>query len=806
MLLIWISCSWVLGIFLGSLFQWPPVLMLSGLLPFLAALILPHYRMKLVRLALGLILCCGAAFYFPHAAEKAPALASYNQQGRVEIYGKVSAPPESRDNLTHLEVAASAITAEGKTNETRGTVLLFLPRYPEYRYGDILVIKGKLEAPPVYEGFDYQAYLSREGIFSTMFSPVIELAGHEENRPLSWVYSWRSNLSQALAAALPEPQAGLAQGIFLGIRSTLPDSLKQDMSVTGTAHLIAISGINLTIVAGVIITLGVWLFGRRYYIYIWLALCVIWLYAMLTGLQAPVIRAAIMASVFLCCDLLGRQKNAMAALAASAALMVGISPDVLWTVSFQLSFLAMAGLILLAPPIQDRIKEGIYRLWAEGSGVSTLLTVVTDSLCVTLAAVIAVWPVITFNFGTVSVSGPLATLLLAPALTPIIFSAALTAITGLVSPPAARIVGWIAWLFLSYMLWLINVFAGLAPASLNSIRISSVFVWTYYIMLALLIWAWANRRKLRGTIQAALQGLRAASVKGLEKLTRTPKKFIIIPLLFLALMTSLAAASIPDRDLHVSILDVGEGEAILVRNGSQNILIDGGPSPQPVLLGLGKSLPFWDRKLDLVVLTHSHLDHLGGMIEVLRDYQVDQVLAAELSSSSAYYRELNDLIKAKSIRLTSARAGQQIALNSGSRLEVLNPAGILPSSSQEEMENDGIVLRLVRGKISFLLTTDIGPEAENELVRNRSDLACTVLKVAHHGSVSSSTTAFLAATRPQAAVISAGAENRFGHPSAQVIDRLKDIAIPERNIFRTDRDGSIEFTTDGWRLWVKTER
>jgi competence protein ComEC len=177
MLLIWLSCAWVLGIFLGSLFHCPAALMLIGLLPLPAALIWPRCRMRLVWLALGLVICCGAAFYFPHRAEKAPPLASFNGQGTVQISGIISAPPEMGHSLTRVELAAREIVADGQSTATGGTVLLFLPRYPEYRYGDILVVKGRLEDPPVYEDFDYQAYLAGQGIFSTMLSPAVTLAG-----------------------------------------------------------------------------------------------------------------------------------------------------------------------------------------------------------------------------------------------------------------------------------------------------------------------------------------------------------------------------------------------------------------------------------------------------------------------------------------------------------------------------------------------------------------------------------------------------------------------------------------------------
>jgi competence protein ComEC len=806
MRLIVLSCAWILGIFMGGRFQLPSLLIFCGLLPVPAAFVWPEYRQKLVLLALSLVLFFGGAVYSSSREYHEPPLSLFNGRS-VEVQGIVEATPELNNNAARLELSARAVTVDGKTQKTSGSLLVFVPLYPEYHYGDILKIQGKLSVPPDFQDFDYQAYLAGKGIFSIMQYPAVKMLKEgESGKPLAWIYSFRLRLARSLSAALPEPQAGLAQGILLGIRSHIPDTLKNNLSVSGTTHLLAISGMNLTIIAGVLITLGLWFFGRRYYIYVWLALIMIWFYSLLTGMQPPVIRSAIMASLFLLAELLGRQKNLLAALVFSAAIMAAVTPRVLWNVSFQLSFLAMIGLVFLAPPLQDAAKKGIVRVMGENNPYSSLVGLVSDSLCISLGAIIGVWPVIVYYFGTISIIAPLSTLLVAPVLSPIIGTAALTALAGLVSPPAAQVIGWTAWVFLSYMLWMVNACAGPALASFNSVPINGAVVWTYYSLMALIIRFRRNLNKSGDLLKTGLRILKTASDKTLNRLFSLPKKVVLIPLLLIALIAATGAATIPDKELHVYILDVGEGDAILVRNGRQNILIDAGPEPQPVLLGLGKALPFWDRGLDLVVLTHPHLDHLGGMIEVLRNYQVQQVLTTGLTSSTPHFKAWNDLLKTRAVSTTLACAGQCFCLTGETKLEVLSPSGLTPPGTAEDMENNGIVLRLSRGKIGFLFTADAGPETEAELVRQRADLDCTVLKVAHHGSDSSSTAEFLSVARPEAVVISVGADNRFGHPGPAVISRLQEFNIRPDNIFRTDLSGTIELTTDGSGLWVKTER
>ncbi|MBN1189362.1 MAG: ComEC/Rec2 family competence protein [Dehalococcoidales bacterium] len=807
MRLIVLSCAWVLGIFAGSQVQLPGILMFCGLLPVPAAVYWSKYRQKLVLLALSLVVFFGAASYYSCRSYNEPPLSGFNDCGTVEIRGMVETMPEWKDSLSQFELSAREITADGKAVKTEGTVLVFLPLYPEYRYGDILEVKGRLREPPVWEDFDYQAYLAGKGIFSIMYYPSVEVIERSEGiRPLAWLYSVRLSMARSLSAALPEPQASLAQGILLGIRSSIPDALKNELTVSGTTHLLAISGMNLTIVAGILVTAGLWLFGRRHYIYVWLALLMIWFYALLSGMQPPVIRSAIMTSIFLTAELLGRQKNTMVPLVFSAAVMTGITPSILWDVSFQLSFLGIAGLIFLGPLLQKAARKGITRIIGEANRFSRLVNAVSDSLCVTLGAVIAVWPVIAWNFGIISLAGPLATLLIAPVLSPIILTTALTALIGLISPPAAQVAGWMAWVFLSYMQWMVHIFAWPALASVNSMPLNGAAVGAYYFVLTIIVRFGRRLKKLADWTRSAAGLLKKVSVNGLEKLPGVSIKIIIIPLLLAAVISSLAAATAPDGDLHVCVLDVGEGDAILIRNGNQTILIDGGPGPQPALSGLGNHLPFWDRTIDLVVLTHPHLDHLTGLVEVLRNYKVENVLTTELGSSSPCFAEWNDLLSAKGVSITIARSGQSVSLSHETELEVLNPSEAFTPSDAEEVENNGIVLRLTRGKVVFLFTSDIGPESEADLIKRRADLDCTVLKVAHHGSDLSSTAGFLAVTSPEAAVISVGAENRFGHPGDETLSRLEEAEVPPENIFRTDLCGAIEFTTDGEGLWVKTER
>jgi len=793
--LIYLSGAWVAGIYLGSRLALPPPLILIGLLPLPLLFFLRQKRRVIILTAVCLAAFFGGALCYQASLPPSDAshLQFYNGQ-EAEIQGTVSADPEIRDNSTHIRLSVSQLNGE----KVSGDALLFVPRYPEYSYGEVLQVRGKLETPPRLDDFDYQGYLENQQIYSTMLYPDIEVLETGKGfKPLAWVYSLRSSLSQSIARVIPEPQASLAQGIVLGIRYNIPQSIKDDFAATGTAHLLAISGLHLSILAGILLSIGIWLFGKKRYIYIWLALGVIWLYAVISGFNPPVVRGAIMASLFLSAELLGRQRTAITSLAFAAAVMVGIDPAILWDAAFQLSFLGMAGLIFIAPPLMS-LGRKIDRATIGEEGVgAALANIVTDSFSVTLAATLAVWPVVAHYFGIVSLVGPLATFLALPALPALIVFGALAGLTGLAFLPVAQGIGWLGWLFASYMLLIVRGLASLDISAVGADWINPTLMVGYYAVLVLVVWLVSQR----GRLPKVGGWLKDGAVRSTELVSRLRLRWVVPPLLVLAILASTAAATMPDDRLRVSFLDVGQGDAILIQKGSQQVLVDGGPSPQLLTLELGGKMPFWDRTIELVVLTHPHADHLTGLVEVLKRYKVERALYPDLDDGSPLYREWLGLV-AEDSQATIARAGEEIDLGDGVKIEVLNPPVPPLAGTDSDTDNNGVVLRLTDGRVSFLLTADIQREDEFELIAQGDDLASTVLKIAHHGSKTSTTPEFLTEVSPAVAVISVG-ENSFGHPSGEVIGRLAE-KLGEDNIYRTDEQGTIEFITDGERLWVNT--
>ncbi|MBA7503100.1 ComE operon protein 3 [subsurface metagenome] len=288
--------------------------------------------------------------------------------------------------------------------------------------------------------------------------------------------------------------------------------------------------------------------------------------------------------------------------------------------------------------------------------------------------------------------------------------------------------------------------------------------------------------------------------------SRFPKKWLIPPLLIIAILVWLVTLTMPDDKLHVSFFDVGQGDAILIQTPShQNILIDGGPDPQKINLELSKKLPFWDRTIDLMISTQPQADHITGLVEILQRYKVKQVLEPGVPYDSSIYQEWLKLVEDKQIKHNIARAGQEIDLGQGIKIEVLNPPAELLQGTSHDVDNNGVVMKLSWGKVSFMFTADIREEAEFELTRQRANLRSTLLKVAHHGSKTSTSSQFLAVVDPEVAVISVGANNPFGHPGAEVVERLVD-RLGADKVYLTSENGTIEFITDGEKLWVRVAR
>jgi competence protein ComEC len=408
-------------------------------------------------------------------------------------------------------------------------------------------------------------------------------------------------------------------------------------------------------------------------------------------------------------------------------------------------------------------------------------------------------PLMVYYFQSFSLVGLPATVVASAFVTPATMLAGVTALLGLFAPPLAWVVGWVASFFLMCIVATVEWFARLPFASVGTASVNAAAVCGYYLVLLAIVW----RRRLRPAAAVPLSLFSRWLEWSSQTAYRLPKKRTVGALVVCASLVWVAVSVLPGTKLTVSFLDVGQGDSILIKTpAGQQILIDGGPNPDTVCQQLGKRLPFWDKSLDMVVLTHSDDDHLVGLMGVLRHYKVSQVLESGFGEGPVYREWLTE-VEEREIDWTIARAGQEIDLGEGIVLEVIYPREDPLEGTESELNSNSVVLRLVWNEVSFLLTGDADDAAEQDILYGGvlHGLDCTVLKVGHHGSKYSTSPEFLSAVDPQVAVISVGEGNTFGHPSDELLARLNGVEV-----YRTDECGTITFSTDGERLWVKTAK
>ena len=712
-----------------------------------------------------------------------------------------------------------------------------LPRFPAIGPADRVRLSGTIEAP----GADsYGDYLRRIGIDGSIRSRSLERldAPPSVERVVSEI---RSAAGDALSLAIPEPEAGLAAGIVVGLRDRVDRDLATAYTTAGLSHVIAISGWNIAIVAALIgALLRRWPRRRRAVA----ALLTIGLYTILTGASASVVRAAFMAVVTTAARETGRSGSAAAALAWAAIGMLMLDPSVVGDAGFQLSALATAGLIAWGTPLSRFLaswRGGILPGWlAEGLGIS-------------LAAQAATLPVVLLAFGRLALLSPVVNLVVVPLVPGAMAGAAVAMLGGFASLagaplPLAGLIGLPGWIVLALMDSIVRTAAALPFASVtlgppwNAVAAAGAVVGVALLTPTTRATIGRAIRSLRrdGTTRALAGPDTSRQASASASARSTPASPLASPLpspiqpphrlrpqvpsamrrllprnrreramaSALALVTVavvVIGARQADGRVHVTVLDVGQGDAILVegeRGG--RMLIDGGPDPTRLAVVLDARLPPWDRRIDLLVLSHPHEDHVAGLGPLLDRYRVRRVVEPGMIGPGPGYRAWAAALSAHGISTGRLSTGDQFALD-GIAFRVLWPdPGAVPRTPPDtgtSINNVSIVLLGEWAGHRVLLMGDV-EQGIDPILLSRGVPSVDLLKVAHHGSRTASTAPFLAAVHAQIAVVSAGLHNPYGHPAPATIDRLKASGA---EVWRTDLDGTTSVTLDAHGLTVTAD-
>ena len=444
-----LAAAWLAGVYIGLRSDPPAFPLLLLLLATLAAgLLLRLHRLPLWPLVLTAVLLL--ALLRVEATDR-PLTRLVTKDGQVvTLQGTIIDDPEATAQRIKFAIAVEAVDRGHGPEPVQAKVLVYAQppdplvstrQPPFFRYGDTLTIEGQLQRPARLAAFDYPSYLANQGISGIVFAREANPL-NPETGPKSgwrgWIFDLRRELSGNLEEALPAPQSAVAQALLLGQRGQLPDDVVDEFRSTGTSHLLAISGLHVGALLVLVLAVSVWALGRQRRSYLLIALVLIWLYALVSGMPLSVVRAAAMGSVFLVAAWLGRPRSVLQALAISVAVMVAISPQVLKQISFQLSFAAMAG-IALALPYQTRVTAALRRWRTTSNGrqrpwMGSILTLVVASLIVSGGAVLATWPLVAYNFDRIPLLGIFVTILALPALPLILAGTLATALVGFLHP------------------------------------------------------------------------------------------------------------------------------------------------------------------------------------------------------------------------------------------------------------------------------------------------------------------------------------------------------------------------------------
>jgi competence protein ComEC len=528
-------------------------------------------------------------------------------------------------------------------------------------------------------------------------------------------------------------------------------------------------------------------------------------YVLFAGASPSVVRAAAMAGVVLLARETGRAGRAASALGWAAAILLIVEPSLVLDAGFQLSTLATAGILAWADRLDRRLRT------VAGGRLPGWLA---ESLAVSLSAQAATLPVVLATFGRLAIISPVINLAVVPLVAPAM-AAAMVALAGgavaVLGGPAviATVAGLPAWALLTAMCTIIRVGADLPIASATLgppwTIVSAIAVAVIPAVAVVGRRGWRTHRRRDGRHAppriSAMPAVPASTVEPSKgRRHRAPARAAALALVIAVGGLGLAAAHRVDGTTRITVLDVGQGDSILIEGGrGGRMLIDGGPDPDRLLVELDRRLPPWDRRIDLLVLTHPHEDHVAGLPLLLERYRIGRIYETGMRGPGPGYSAFaHDLGQPDAPPDGILATGARIALDD-IRFDVLWPdPGHVPREPPDAGRGINDVSIVLLGEVAgrrFLLTGDVEDDVD-PLLAKRGLPPIDILKVAHHGSATASTPTFLDAVRPRVAIVSAGAGNPYGHPARSTIDRL---AATGARVLRTDTDGSVavSITLDG---------
>ncbi|MDR3581394.1 MAG: DNA internalization-related competence protein ComEC/Rec2 [Oryzomonas sp.] len=747
-------------------------------------------------------LLCSAVFFFvlglhalgPYLNPALPACDIRNFAARtpVIIEGIVKSRPVTTIQGSSFALQVEGLAREGRPVPACGRLMVdvaktdvVLARGDRIRCAARISVPHRLGLPGE---FDYGRYLAYQGITATgmvsTLDRVVLVRGAAEDSLLRRFDLIARRLGDFIRVAVPDQElSSVLTAILVGDKRRIPDSLNDAYTNAGVNHLLSINGFHVGIIAWFIVAAALFLTTRSEFLALRLdlrrtalliAVPAMLAYLLLSGSAPATVRSVIMLAVFVLALHAERETDRLNALLLTALLLIALHPPSLFDLAFQLSFTALWGIVIAARLVRG-IGEKLTSSWQRH--LLQFFTVSCATACATIVPVL-------FYFNQTSLNGIIANFLIVPILG---FGALVIGFCALpfvyLFPPAAKLLLWGAAQLTALSNWLVIVFARLPLITFHGITKLDMACYICFMLLVTFL------RRSRSTIALCA----------------------LLPLAAVVIHVSRPATV--DGRLHVVMLSVGQGESLLVRfpkgetmlvDSGGYLLHDNGRDFGRLILGpaLGK---LGVHRIDRLVLTHSHPDHIGGMSFIVRTIPVNEFWETVQGGSGEQYQQLQAVLAERHVPRRSLAAGDEFTFAGGVKLTVLSPprdvVSLRPSADEVDENEESLVFRLSFGSFSMLFTGDTGFPTEERMVADKADLASTVLKAGHHGSRFSTSELLLGKVSPSVALISAGRGNSFGLPARQTIEHLKKRGI---KTWRTDLDGTVELTSDGVSWSVAT--
>jgi len=734
-------------------------------------------------------------------------ISRYMNHGKLTLEGIVIESPLSYTDKNVFIVRCLRIMKDKSYIPVSKNIRLTVPQIINFQYGDFIRFHSTLKRISNFNnpgGFDYEHYLNLQGIYATGFiadTSEIVLLRHNSASPIRLeLESFRLYLKRIIYNNADSPQREIIEAMTIGNQNAIPSDVRDNFNKTGTSHILSISGLHIGMVAAFAFFFVMIILKSSQYLMLKFniikiaavtAFFVVLTYAFIAGMGVAVVRSTLMAMIFLIALISGKQKDLYNTLALSGLIILVISPEALFDISFQLSFMAVLALIYIVPRFSNLSFSQYAFLPPWGQSIVRHIYL---AIIVCAAATIGTLPLIMYYFNRVSAVTIIANLILVPLLGTLALAISMFFIlSAFFSASVAGFFIKLASVLVQISVGLINKLADISWSSYNTIKPNFIEIAVFYLLVFLVIQFIDTIRKIK--IQKEL----------------SPRNFQVQKYLIIIIVVFFAADAIYitfreklSSDLRITVIDVGQGNSILVRfPGGDNMLIDGGGfSDSNFDIGRHVIAPFLYheriKNIGTVVLSHPHPDHLLGLIYIMNNFDPDQVWKSTLPIDLEDYPEWEKAIRLNKINESPISDVSPEKIFGGVQVNILWPPDYsfrdMNNLSYDDVNDSSLVLKITFGKVRFLIPGDISADVERQLIKSGADLRSDVMVVPHHGSAYSSSAEFIKAVSCRWAIVSAGKANIFHHPHPSTIQRYNHAGV---HIFRTDRDGAVTLMTDG---------